>query len=175
MLHLCTKHYIKKSGSMMLQLSRYVRSISETILQTQHYVPNDLSTRVFTKKQGSAHWVRLEVPFVLSPTASKKTHSGHCSSNHQRIFQLRWFLPNGGMLCWRDRIHWVILAMLLFFCKHTSRTFIKQLNCETSAHITSSRNHEFIKGLKEIQRILKKSHRITCSSTFAGCFIYAII
>lgn len=61
-----------------------------------------------------------------------------------------------GMLCWRDKIHWVILAMLPFFRKHTSRTFIKQLNCETSWHITSSRNHEFIKRLKEIQRILKK-------------------
>lgn len=44
----------------------------------------------------------------------------------------------------------------LLFRKHTSRTFIKQLNCETSWHITSSRNHEFIKRLKEIQRILKK-------------------
>lgn len=60
-----------------------------------------------------------------------------------------------------------------FFRKHTSRTFIKQLNCETSGHITSSRNHEFIKRLQEIQRILKKITSYHMFPPFAGCFIYA--
>ncbi len=43
-----------------------------------------------------------------------KRLTGNCSSNHPRIFELRWFLPNARMVCWRD-IHWAILVMLPFF------------------------------------------------------------
>ena len=116
------------------------QGMSEVLLKPsfkpQHYVPNDLSTRVFHKKGGALltewGWRSLLFCHLQLPKRLTLVIAHPIIKEFSRWFFAKWW----NLECYVGDI--------------------KQLNCETSGHITSSRNHEFIKRLKEIQRILKE-------------------